>query len=69
MTSQKEIERILVNYCPKCDVQSTPLGGAAKKAKKHERLYCIFCNGVLELWEFFEDKEKPIKIETHIGSI
>ena len=58
-------ERILQTYCPKCDIQGTPCGGAAKKAEKQERLYCIFCGMVLELWEFANGQQ--IRIETHVG--
>lgn len=64
-----ETERILQTYCPKCNIQGTPCGGASKKAKRHERLYCMFCRGVLQLWEFFENRKKPIQIKTHVGSI
>jgi hypothetical protein len=61
----KQEKRILQTYCPKCDIQGTPCGGAAKKAEKHERLYCPFCRMVLELWEFVSDKQT--RIETHVG--
>jgi len=64
-----EEERDLRTYCPKCDMMAFPCGRAAKEAEKHERTYCIFCHSVNELWEFFEDERKPIKIETHIGRL